>query len=192
VDDLRHAPLYSIPECARYLGLPVSTVRGWIAPPKSGSKNDSRRLVQPAGSNPTALSFTNLLEIFVLSALSRNKHTPTQALLNTILSKQPEGPASDPRVSSATAYCLKRIEYDDSGCPKRFYPFTRGFGREDPRLVVIDPAVKFGRPVLAGTGVCTEVIARRIKVGELFPQIADDYLLSPHQVEEAIRYELAS
>ena len=191
MDYLSHAPLYSIPECARYLGLPVSTVRRWIAPDGSYPTHDSRRLVRPAGSNPTALSFTNLLEIFVLSALSRNKHTPTQALLNTILSKQREGPASDPRVSSATAYCLKRIEYDDSGLPQRFYPFTRGFGREDPKLVVIDPAVKFGRPVVAGTGVTTSAISKFVKAGDSLLELAEDYRVGLAQIEEAVRYELA-
>ena len=191
MDDLKHTPLYSIPECARYLGLPVSTVRGWIALDGSDPTSDSLRPVRPAGSNPIALSFTNLLEIFVLSSLRRNNQTPTRQLLETALSAKNEGQPLDPGISLEATPCLKRIEYDDNGCPKCFYPFTRGFGREDPKLVVIDPAVKFGRPVLAGTGVRTEVIARRIKVGEPFPEIADDYLLSLHQVEEAVRYELA-
>ena len=191
MSDPRHVPLYSIPECARYLGLPVSTVRGWIVPPGSDSIDDSRRLVKPAGSNPTALSFTNLVDIFVLSSLRRNRQAPTRALLDIVLSQKSEDESLEHNVSPKAASCLKRIEYDDRGLPKRFYPFTRGFGREDPKLVVIDPAVKSGRPVLAGTGVRTEVIAHRIKVGEPFPEIADDYLLNLHQVEEAVRYELA-
>ena len=88
-------------------------------------------------------------------------------------------------------FCRKRIEYDEDGAPMRFYPFTRGFGQKDPKLVVIDPGVSFGSPVIVGSGVRTLVVARRIKGGEPFSDVADDYLLDQSQIEEAVRYELA-
>ena len=37
--------------------------------------------------------------------------------------------------------------------------------RDEPRAVVIDPFVSFGRPVLAGTGISTAVVAERFKAG---------------------------
>ena len=48
---------------------------------------------------------------------------------------------------------LHRIERDLHGIPVQLYPFTRKRDlQEEPRAVVIDPQVSFGRPVLAGTG----------------------------------------
>lgn len=191
MNGLLHTPLYSIPECARYLGLPISTVRGWIAMPGLGCEGDERRLVKPAGSNPTALSFTNLVEVFVLSSLRRNRAKPTKELLKSALSRRGYDDCRRPRDLAKVEVCLKRIEYDGAGVPVRFYPFTRGFGRESPKLVAIDPAVKFGRPVIAGTGVPTGVIAKFVKAGESMLELAEDYRVEPAQIEEAVRYELA-
>lgn len=191
MDDLRHSPLYSIPECARYLGLPVSTVRGWIAAPKPSHENDGRRLVIPAGSDPTALSFTNLLEVFILTSWRRDHAAPTKELLNSVLSMRRNSDVLESNDLPRADFCRKRIEYNDDGAPIRFYPFTRGYGREDPKLVVIDPAVKFGRPVIAGTGVPTGTVAKFVKAGESIEELAEDYRVQPAQIEEAVRYELA-
>ena len=84
MDDLCHAPLYSIPECARYLGLPVSTVRGWLAAPGTDPADAGRRLVKPAGSDPTALSFTNAVELHVLAPLRRKRGVPSGAIRSAI------------------------------------------------------------------------------------------------------------
>ena len=45
--------------------------------------------------------------------------------------------------------------------------------RDEPRAVVIDPFVSFGRPVLAGTGISTAVVAERFKAGEPMGALAD-------------------
>ncbi len=147
--------------------------------------------MKPAGCDPTALSFTNLLEVFVLTSLRRNRAAPTKELLKSVLSMQRYDDAAEGSDLPRSDFCRKRIEYNDDGAPIRFYPFTRGYGREDPKLVVIDPAVSFGSPVITGSGVRTLVVARRIKGGEPFSEVADDYLLSQSQIEEAVRYELA-
>ena len=87
---------------------------------------------------------------------------------------------------------LQRIERDLSGIPVRLYPFTRKRdSREEPKAVVIDPQVSFGRPVLAGTGIPTAVIAERYKAGESMDALADDYGRQRFEIEEAIRCELA-
>ncbi len=62
--------------------------------------------------------------------------------------------------------------------------------RDEPRAVVIDPFVSFGRPVLAGTGISTAVVAERFKAGEPMGALADDYGRSLLEIEEAIRCEL--
>lgn len=86
---------------------------------------------------------------------------------------------------------LHRIERDLSGTPVRLYPFTRKRDLQDePKAVVIDPQVSFGRPVLAGTGIPTAVIAERYKAGESVDDLADDYGRKRLEIEEAIRCEL--
>ncbi len=89
---------------------------------------------------------------------------------------------------------LRRIERDRSGLAAKLYPFTRKHqppGRpEEPRVVVIDPYVSFGRPVLAGTGIAIAVIAERYKAGESIDELAADYGRQRSQIEEAIRCEL--
>ncbi len=192
MDDPRHVPLYSVPECARYLGLPVSTVRRWLATSDSKDSEDEKPLVQAAGSDPTALSFTNLVEIFVLSSLRRNRETPTKELLTNVLNAKHGSFASERHYSAKADFCTNRIEYDSDGVPIRFYPFTRGFGREDPKLVAIDPGVKFGRPVITGTGVTTRTIAKFVKAGEPLMELAEDFRIELAKIEEAVRYEMAT
>jgi uncharacterized protein (DUF433 family) len=85
---------------------------------------------------------------------------------------------------------LKRIERNSIGEAVRLYPFTRKRAMDEPRSVVIDPAVSFGRPVLVGTGVPTAAIAERYKAGESVPQLARDYGRTSDEIEEAIRCEL--
>ena len=81
--------------------------------------------------------------------------------------------------------------FRSSGFALRLYPFTRKRQLEEPKVVVIDPFVSFGRPVLAGTGIPTAVIADRYKAGESIDQLADDYGRQRGEIEEAIRCELA-
>lgn len=89
---------------------------------------------------------------------------------------------------------LLRIERDLSGIPVRLYPFTRKRDlhepHEEPKAIVIDPQVSFGRPVLAGTGIPTAVTAERYKAGESMDDLADAYGRKRLEIEEAIRCEL--
>jgi uncharacterized protein (DUF433 family) len=85
---------------------------------------------------------------------------------------------------------LKRIERDVQGLPIRLYPFTRKRELDEPRSIVIDPFVSFGRPVLAGTGIATAIVAERFKAGEAIEDLATDYARSVLEIQEAIRCEL--
>jgi uncharacterized protein (DUF433 family) len=86
---------------------------------------------------------------------------------------------------------LRRIERDAHGVAIRLYPFTRKRSIDEPRTVVIDPKVSFGRPVLVGTGIATAIVAERYKAGESIDELAEDYGRKQTEIEEAIRCELA-
>lgn len=90
---------------------------------------------------------------------------------------------------------LRRVDRDPMGRASRLYPFTRkreaiGALMEEPRLIMIDPEVQFGRPVLTGTGIPTLVIADRYKAGDSIAELARDYNRPQEEIEEAIRCEL--
>lgn len=85
---------------------------------------------------------------------------------------------------------LQRVERDPIGVPIRLYPFTRERKPEEPKTIVIDPSISFGRPVLVGTGIATTIIAQRYKAGESVEELAEDYGRSRSDIEEAIRCEL--
>jgi uncharacterized protein (DUF433 family) len=82
---------------------------------------------------------------------------------------------------------LERVEFDKRTF--RFYPFVRERKADEPKLIVINPSVGFGKPVIAGTGISTAVIASRFNARESVPDLASEYGLTDTQVEEAIRWE---
>ena len=85
---------------------------------------------------------------------------------------------------------LQRIERDAEGLAIRLYPFTRYRHVQNPKLILIDPRIAFGRPVLAGTGIATSTVAERYKAGESIAALADDSGRHPEEIEEAVRCEL--
>jgi uncharacterized protein (DUF433 family) len=92
---------------------------------------------------------------------------------------------------------LKRVDRDAHGVAVRLFPFTRpqtGLGDPivilaQPRVVAIDPAVAFGRPVISGSRVPTAEIFERFIAGESPEQIAADFGRTVDEVHEAIRCE---
>jgi uncharacterized protein (DUF433 family) len=94
---------------------------------------------------------------------------------------------------------LHRIDRNLEGQPIRLFPFIRKPERirdkdvdqleQQDRPVVINPFVSFGKPILVGTGIPTAIIAERFDAGDSVDILADDYGLTPSQVEKAIRYE---
>jgi uncharacterized protein (DUF433 family) len=92
-------------------------------------------------------------------------------------------------MDSIVAPYLKRIERDpQSNMPVRFFPLTR-LHQGSPSVIVIDPAVAFGRPVIVGTRISTAFILERYLAGETVSGLAADYSVDPGQIDEAIRCE---
>jgi uncharacterized protein (DUF433 family) len=91
---------------------------------------------------------------------------------------------------------LERIERDGAGMPIKLYPFTRDTEAEtlrgtNPRVIVMNPAVSFGRPVIAGTGIPALSVYERYKAGDSVAELALDYQLEVGAIEEAIRCQAA-
>ncbi len=75
--------------------------------------------------------------------------------------------------------------------PIRLFPFTRPplSQLEQPKSVLVDPALSFGRPVLADAFVRTEVIESRFRGGDSIADMAQDYGVGNASIEEALRFE---
>lgn len=214
--DPREIPAYTVGEAAHYLGVPKSTLRSWFA-----GQRGFRAVIRPADMKSLGLSFANLVEAYVLTAI-RRKHNialPTirrglEFLVRKLDAKRPLleqqfatngvdlfvdhlgqviNISRDGQIEMADlirAY-LERIDRDAKGLPIKLYPFIRTQApREQPRTVVIDPRVSFGRPVIAGTGIPTAVLAEQFKAGDRVPVLAKEYGAEEEAVWDAIRCEL--
>ena len=84
---------------------------------------------------------------------------------------------------------LDRIVYVE-GSASRLFPVVRSALErvdEQPKIVVIDPRLSFGRPVIDGSGVPVSEIAERFQAGDSLEHLAEDFGLSFEKVQEALR-----
>jgi uncharacterized protein (DUF433 family) len=196
-----------------------SWVAGRKYPTDAGSKF-FRPIIQLPDDARAGLSFANLVEAHVLDAIRRHHRVPLSKIRDAIYYLRKHFVSSHPLAEQRfqtdginlfvekfgrlinvtqsgqialrellTAH-LQRVEHDHSGAAVRLYPFTRKRDLHEPRVVVIDPRISYGRPVLAGTGIPTAVVAERYKAGESIDELAEDYGRSRKEIEEAVRCEL--
>ena len=183
----------------------------------------SRRIIIAADVETPRLSFVNMVETHVLSAIRYHHGVPLQAIRRAVDYLKREFDSAHPlaeeqfqtdgvnlfverlgllNVSAPGQFAmreiltalLQRVERDADGLAVRLYPFSRRPDlpqiSQSPKIVVIDPRVGFGRPVLVGTGVTTSTIAERFDAGESIEALAADYDRPRQEIEEAIRCEL--
>lgn len=89
---------------------------------------------------------------------------------------------------------LRCVQRDAAGVPMKLYLIPRNprvnIAKRERGAVVIDPRFGFGRPVLDGTGIRTDVIVERFSADESLDALAADYGRSKEDIEEVIRCEL--
>jgi len=221
--DPREIPAYGISEAARYLKIPVPTLRSWIKGcgyhTSEGKKSFQPIITLPDKRMPL-LSFMNLIEAHILDAVryrhkvplpnvrraikylskSGSRHPLADQLLKTngldlfidesglLINVSKDGQIEMKEIIEAY---LQRVERDPAGAAVRLFPFLKRHPKTagyEPKLVLIDPLISFGRPILAKSGIPTAVIAERFYAGDSVDELADDYGLPKSEIEEAIRY----
>ncbi|HXC72479.1 MAG TPA: DUF433 domain-containing protein [Pyrinomonadaceae bacterium] len=221
--DPREIPAYRFTDAASYLRIPVPTLRAWARGTHYGT-GDKRTFFKPVFFLPEPdyplLSYTNLVEAFVLSSLRRRHlinlykiRTAIDSLQERFNSQHPlaehqfqtngvdlfveeygelinVGAGGQLAMKEILEAYLTRVEHDPSGKAARLYPFIRLTGTDQPKNVVINPYVSFGKPVISGTGLPTRIVAERFKAGDSIPQIAANYGRKEEEIDDAIRYEL--
>ncbi len=87
---------------------------------------------------------------------------------------------------------LKRVNRDPQGSARSLYPYLHRHPKDldnEPKVVLIDPRISFGKPILVGVGVPTAVVANRRAAGESVVELAQDYGCEASEIEKAIQYE---
>lgn len=197
-----------------------SWVRGRFYPTENGRKYFHPIITLP-DTSLASLSFINLVEAHVLDAIRHEHNLPFPKVRSAVNYVKRQFGSSHPLaeqkfetdgvnlfVSRFERFVsvseegqlamrelikahLRRVEHDEAGLAARLYPFTRKDGLDQPRFVVIDPLISFGRPTIKGTGITTSILAERYKAGDSMDALAQDYGCERAQVEEAVRCELA-
>lgn len=220
MNDPRDTAAYTITEAARYLRIPAATLRTWVVHTSEMSRLNRCShlpLINAPEYDPIRISFNNVVEAYVLRAL-RTRHgvsigAARQAIdeaehnlgMNRLL-LCPElrtnagelfldmystlinlSKASQLGIRLVLHQYLERIEVDEVNRPARLFPSS---GTD--KVIVLDPWVAFGRPIIARRGVSTSTIVARINAGESEEDIANDYDLEILEVEEAVVYEQAA
>ncbi len=199
-------PNYSSVEAALYLRLKLQDVRRWVG---------EGVIVAPTG----GISFLNLLELHILKGLRKEFGLPFQrirrALEEYTQTEHSEHPFLDPRLETDGIHLflhdgdeylnlnrprqrgipqilrtyLQRIDRLDNH-EFRFFPFIVSEDPQEPRTIQMSPNIAFGRPVLANTGIATDVIAGRFRSRDSVSGLAEEYGVPVSMIEDAVRWEL--
>lgn len=210
---LYEEPAYGLPEAAVYLKVPYTTLRYWL----TGFGKQSPIII-PAESGPTRLSFLNLLECHALAGMRKMYNLKLPKVRSALRKISKDFPRPHPLISEVFLtdrkdlfvermgqavnvsrrddqlnldfyrMHLERVEIDPKGL-FRFFPFVVEPKRSEPKTIEINPMVGFGKPVIAGTGISTAIIASRFNARESVTSLAEEYGCTPQQIEEAIRWE---
>ena len=198
-----------------------SWIAGREYPTQEGTSFFSPLMTTPE-EDPPRLSFNNLVEAHILRALRTQhgvsidavrkaiafagKHYKIKRLLlspelrtdagDLLLDKYGElvnlSKSGQLALKKVLEVYLKRVEWDETKVPTRFYPFSTSDALDARKIIVIDARLSFGRPVVSRRGVSTAAIVDRIDAGESVAEVATDYELEPREIEEAIIYERAA
>jgi uncharacterized protein (DUF433 family) len=210
-DDRLELPLYGLSESALYLRVPVTTLEYWAF-----GRHNIKPIIHASSECPRALSFMNLLECHMLVAMKKLYDLKLPKIRKGLIHLQKSSGFRHPLIEEPLytnrvdllikeldqfvnisrggqlampemQLHLERVEREQGKF--NFYPFVRERSATEPKLILISPSLSFGKPVIAGTGISTAVIASRFNARESIPDLASEYGLEETQIEEAIRWE---
>jgi uncharacterized protein (DUF433 family) len=214
-------PNYTVEEGARYLLVPVSTVRYWTI-----GESGAAPLTTVFSRRPLLLSFKNLVELFVLESLREIHDIGLPRIRKSVEELRIEKPSKYPLADYQLATrgrriylegngdelvnltaggqhafkaildpFLKRVGRDQAGIAERLFPFTSRQHQKNPEqapcAVVIDPRIAFGMPVLVNSRISTAFLMSRKNGGASISKLARDYGRPETEIEEAISLEEA-
>ena len=230
--DPRDLPIYTLDEGAFILGLPRTTLQAWTFG-KNWHEDTGREriyvplIIPPERTDRMMLSFTNLIEAYVLQGMRRVHQIKMRLMRETLVRLREEFKTDRPlaeieiytqgpsiivkayeqyvnmsagkqiEMDKVISIYLKRVDRDEARIT-RFYPFNSepiisgpAASIDQPRIVSVDPFVSFGRTVIAGTNIRTEILSERWLGGDSIDSLALDYQLDKSIIEAGLKYESA-
>jgi uncharacterized protein (DUF433 family) len=222
-NDIYNTPVYPVTDAARYLRIPLVTLRAWIKGRSYATKNGQQAfapLIQRPDPAFTQLSFTNLVEAHVLRIIRENHQVKLDKVrkaldymdqqfdtIHPLVMKKFQTDGVDLFVDQmdrlvnvsrsgqlamreTLKHLLTRVEWNAEGIAKRFFPVIELIPEPgSDKIIFLDPSIRFGKPVIAGVGVPTDIISGLYNAGDAIEEIADEYGCTPLQVKTAIQFE---
>ena len=182
-----------------------------------GESRRFQPVISTADPKGRRLSFVNLVELLVLAAIRKEHHVELKQVRSAVEFLRKKYPSAHPladndfqtngldlfvekygkllnisrdgqiAMKEVIQQYLRLVERDASGVPFKLHLPRRDDAPEPMAAVVIDPERGYGRPVLDGRGIRTEVVVERFQAGESIASLADDYGLSAETVEDILR-----
>lgn len=182
-----------------------------------GEDRRFKPVISTADPKGRRLSFVNLVELLVLAAIRKKHHVELKQVRSAVDFLRKKFPSTHPladntfqtdgidlflekygdllnisrdgqiAMKDVIQQYLKLVERDASGVPFKLHLPRRADAPEPLGAVVIDPQRGFGRPVLDGRGIRTEIIVERFQAGEAIASLADDYGLAASVIEDILR-----
>ncbi len=204
------AGIYSIPDVAFILKLPVPKVRRWMNEFWNSRMAQHDNKYSWGEGLEKATNFYTLIEFYVFYLLRESKvstqkiliaHEDMSSQLNTpypfassklltdgrsILFTLSDGSIVKADRTRQSAFkeiiekFCKKIEFSDSNIAERFYPLGRN------RSIVVDPHHQFGQPIVSETNILAETIFDLYQAGENTRFISHLYQLKEKEVKDAI------
>jgi uncharacterized protein (DUF433 family) len=216
--DVRSVAAYDLVDASRYVRVPKSTLRAWFSGQRGFAAVLEPADAKPTMLSFFNLVEAHVLNAIrrehevalqrvriALSVLHERYPTSKHPLIEKSFSTDGvdlflDGISGLENISSPQRQVLKnvleahvrRIEWNPEGLPDRLYPFAAAsFDDRERRNIVIDPRIAFGRRVISGTGIRTEIVAERYAAGESIEELALDYARTHDEIEDAIRSEFS-
>jgi uncharacterized protein (DUF433 family) len=218
--ELGSQPRYPIAQAARMAHVHTSTLRRWVSGysyKRPGRVVEQPPILRDVASE-SVLSFFDLLEAAFLAAY-RDEGISLQSLRSALDFASKELGLDRPLLYHRFLHDGRDLfaEYEEASGEAGLLNISRGGQATWPeivwhylkeleyerdiairwwplglsRTVMIDPRFNFGRPVVASKKIRTEILAERWHADEPIELIADDFRLSPREVEDALRFEVA-
>jgi uncharacterized protein (DUF433 family) len=215
---MSEVPAYSVVEAAAYLGIPAATIENWLSPqtgplilaptPKPLTlcfKNLIECHVLRALRVERRLSMARIrAAVLTLRRQWGTRYALADRELSTddlCIFLEEGGHLYNVSRGGAQVFLemvspfLQRIERDPrSGSPTRFYPLVSSAASPravaaEPRDIVVDPTICFGRAVIRGSRISTAVVAGRHRAGDRVARLAKEYGRTQEEIKAAIRFE---
>ncbi len=201
-------PLYSRQVVSRSIKMPSSTLLRWL-------NDDHGEPVILTSEYQLTLNFLQLSEAFAITYM-RESGIPLQRIrkASTYLKEtlKLKHPLIDPRIHVGTdvhfehakrillntthqgqvqppdliGEYIRRLEFEENEeLPNVLHPWIPG---RTGKTIRIDPRIRFGQPVIAGTGISVSAVQDRYEAGESLKYIASSYGIEQEKVEDAIVY----